>query len=205
MTALEVLRHLKDLETPLIETRDVAQMLKISVSLAGKHLESLSQQKFLKKITRGRWLILGKEFDTLQIAEFLVAPQESYISLHTALFYHGLIEQIPSRIYAVTLDRTRIVETPMGIISFHHAQPDFFFGYEYLKPYLKLATPEKALVDYFYYSPARSRQFTKLPEVEISKNFSWKKLREHCERIPSARTRALVKDKIRRQFPESKL
>lgn len=196
MTSLEALKRLKALETPLIETRDVAQMFRISVDLAGKHLESLRKEHFIKKISRGRWLIEGKDFDPLQVAEFLVSPQESYISLHTALFYHGMIEQIPGRIYSVTLDRTRVISSPLGVFSFHHCHQDFFFGFDYIKPYLKLACPEKALVDYFYFSPSRSRQFTKLPEIEFPRGFSWKLVREYTSKIPSQRTRTLVQEKL---------
>ena len=126
-------------------------------------------------------------------------PKESYISLHTALFYHGMIEQVPGRTYSVTIDRSRVVKTPLGVFSFHHCNPEFFTGYEHIKPYLKLATPEKALIDYFYFSPSKGRQFTKLPELEVPKNFSWKKALNFCEKIPSKRTRSLVYEKIKEQ------
>ena len=109
-----------------------------------------------------------------------------------------MIEQIPSRTYAVTVDRSKVVETPVGTFSFHHCNPEFFLGYEFIKPYLKLATPEKALVDYFYFGPSKTRQFSKLPELEIPKKFSWKKVRGFCEVIPSIRTRSVVKTKIDR-------
>lgn len=196
MTAIEVLSLLKDFDSPFVETRDVAEMLKISTDSAAKYLEVLRRKTFVEKISRGKWMIRGSKFDPLQVAEFLTAPRESYISLHTALFYHGMIEQIPSRTYAVTVDRSKLVETPVGTFSFHHCNPEFFIGYDFIKPYLKLATPEKALVDYFYFGPSKTRQFSKLPELEIPKKFSWKKVRGFCEMIPSIRTRSVVKTKI---------
>jgi predicted transcriptional regulator of viral defense system len=196
LTALEVLSLLNKLETPLFETRDVAQILRLSTDSAAKYLESLRKKDFIQKVSRGKWIVRGTKFDPLQIAEFLTAPRESYISLHSALFYHGMIEQVPTRIYAVTIDRTRVVQTAAGIYSFHHCNPEFFIGYQFIKPYLKLATPEKALIDYFYFGPSKSRQFSKLPELEIPKKFSWKKALEFCHRIPSARTRTFVATKI---------
>jgi predicted transcriptional regulator of viral defense system len=196
VTAVQVLSLLKQMEASLIETRDVADLLRISKDSAAKYLDRLSATHFVEKLSRGKWAIKDSNFDPLQIAEFLTAPRESYISLHTALFYHGMIEQIPTRTYAVTIDRSKVIETTLGTFSFHHCNPIFFTGYDYVKPYLKLATPEKALVDYFYFSPSKTRQFTKLPELEIPKKFSWSKVREFCKRIPSARTRTVVNAKI---------
>jgi predicted transcriptional regulator of viral defense system len=196
MTAVEVLGLLKKFDVPLIETRDVAEILRISKDSAAKYLEGLRHRNFVEKISRGKWIVKDAKFDPLQVAEFITAPRETYISLHTALFYHGMIEQIPSRTYAVTIDRSKVVVTPLGTFSFHHCNPEFFVGYNFIKPYLKLATPEKALVDYFYFGPSKTRQFSKLPELEIPKTFSWKKARDFCQMIPSIRTRTLVKMKI---------
>ncbi len=200
MTTIEILSLLNKIQVPLIQTRDVADLLHITKDSAAKYLENLRRNNFVEKINRGKWIVKNSTFDPLQIAEFITTPRESYISLHTALFYHGLIEQVPTRIYSVTIDRTRVVETPVGVFSFHHCNPEFFTGYEYIKPYLKLATPEKALVDYFYFSPSRIRQFTKLPELEIPKNFSWKKALKYCEMIPSKRNRSLVFEKIKNKM-----
>lgn len=198
MTALDILSALKQIQAPLIETRDIAHMLKISTHSAGKHLESLRRKNFLEKLCRGKWVVKDSAFDPLQVAEFLIAPDESYISLHTALFHHGMIEQVPSRIYSVTTHRSRVVKTPVGVYSYHHCNPDFFIGFEYVKPYLKWATPEKSLVDYFYFAPSKTRQFTKLPELEFSKQFSWKKAMDFCKKVPSQRTRALVFENLER-------
>ncbi|MGE0632076.1 MAG: hypothetical protein AB7O96_06690 [Pseudobdellovibrionaceae bacterium] len=197
MTSLEILSLLNKMPVPLIQTKDVADLLGVTNNSASKHLENLRDNKFVERICRGKWLVKDANLDPLQIAEFLTSPKESYISLHTALFYHGMIEQIPARTYAVTIDRSRVVETPVGTFSFHHCNAEFFTGYKYIKHYLKLATPEKALVDYFYFSPSKGRQFTKLPELEIPKKFSWKEVLNYCEMIPSKRTRGVVYEKIK--------
>jgi len=205
MTTIEILELLKKFHVPLLETKDVADMLHITKDSAAKYLHNLKNKNFVEKIQRGKWIIKDLNYDPMQIAEFLTTPKESYISLHTALFYHGMIEQIPSRIYSVTVDRSRVTQTPVGVFSFHHCNPEFFTGYNYIKPYLKLATAEKALVDYYYFSPTKVRQFTKLPELELPKKFSWKKALEYCEMIPSKRTRSLVYSKIKEQREKSEV
>lgn len=196
MNVLEFLTSINKLDTPFIQTKEVAVLLGISVHSAGKYLEALKNEKLVEKIERGKWVIKNSKFDPLQTAEFITAPKESYISLQSALFYHGMIEQIPAQIYSVTVDRTKIIKTPLGTFSFHHCDPSFFKGYNYIKPFLKIASPEKALVDFFYFSPTKTRQFTRLPELEIPNKFSWKKTSEYCSTINSKRTQSLVRSKL---------
>ena len=192
MNSIQFLAAIQKFATPLFTTSEAAAYLSISEHSAGKYLKALEDQQIVARLKRGKWALTSGELDPLQIPDFLTAPKESYISLHSALFFHGVIEQIPSRIYAVTLDRSNVVKTLLGVISFHHCHPKFFAGFEYIKPYLKMASPEKALVDYFYFSPSKSRQFKTLPEIEIPKSFSWKKAHQYCQMIPSGRTRGLV-------------
>lgn len=63
-----------------------------------------------------------------------------------SLFHHGLIEQIPSITYAVTLARPRRVKTPLGTISFHRMPPELFSDFV-LAPQseAKIAIPEKGV------------------------------------------------------------
>lgn len=196
MNALQFLSAIKKLEVPLFTTSEVSDLLNLSEHSTGKYLKALVTQNLVERVSRGKWVLTDSEFDVLQLPDFLTAPKESYISLHSALFFHGIIEQIPSRIYAVSLDRSRLIKTTFGMISLHHCHPQFFAGFDYQKPYLKIACAEKALVDYFYFSPSKSRQFTKLPETEIPKTFSWKKAFRYCRSIPSPRTRSLVHSRL---------
>jgi hypothetical protein len=46
--------------------------------------------------------------------QLISAPDPAYISLQSALFHHGLIEQIPSILYAVTPGRPRRLRTPIA-------------------------------------------------------------------------------------------
>ncbi len=57
---------------------------------------------------------------------------------------------------------------------------------------VKIATPEKALVDIFYFSPTRSRLFKKLPEIEFPKRFSWQKAFALAKKIKSPARRTFV-------------
>lgn len=59
-----------------------------------------------------------------------------------------------------------------------------------------MATPEKALLDVFYLSSARSFLFSALPELEIPRSFKSKKAFKMIEKIPSPRMRTLVREKF---------
>ena len=95
--------------------------------------------------------------------------------------------------YAVSLARTRRFTTPLGIVSIHHVDPGFFFGFENVGPSGgRLATAEKALVDFLYLAPARSKLFRALPELELPARFSRRRARAIVARIGSMRQRAMV-------------
>jgi predicted transcriptional regulator of viral defense system len=192
MNQIEALQHLQQLGTPVFETRDAAALLAVTAANANVILRRLSQQGMLTHLTRGRWL-LGREIARFALPELLVAPQAAYVSLQSALFHHGLIEQVPAVVYAVTLARPRQLSTPLGTFSYHQITPALFTGYELDQPGAKIATAEKALFDVLYLAPARSRLFASLPELEFTREFRWQQLREYSK---------LVKSPSRRKFIE---
>ena len=83
----------------------------------------------------------------------------------------------------------------VGNISIHHLQPDFFFGFEIMNQ-IKIATPEKALIDVLYLTSARSRLFKTLPEVEFPTSFSRKKADAIIHTISSPRIKTLVQRRL---------
>ena len=109
------------------------------------------------RIHRGLYCLASKylrqKIDPLVLAQRIYGP--SYISLETALSYHGWI---PEAVYAVTstsLGRSREFETPMGHFSFTRVPQKTF--YAAVKRVEKedsggflLASPLKALSDYVY-------------------------------------------------------
>lgn len=101
--------------------------------------------------------------------------------------------QVPSIIYAVSLARTKQFKTALGNVSLHHIDPSFFFGYDIdQKTGIALATPEKALLDFFYLSSSKTLLFGELPELELPKRFNLKKARAMINQISSLQRRTLV-------------
>ncbi len=118
------------------------------------------------------------------------------MSLHSALYLHGMISQVPAVTYAVSLARARRFTTPLGTVSIHHVQPSFYFGFEDTGHGGRLATPEKALVDFLYLAPARSHLFRALPELEWPKRFGTRKARSMIGRVEPERLRTLVSRRL---------
>lgn len=192
MKPVETLAKLEALGHALFETRDLAALLGVADSSATRAATRLSNSGAIIKLARGKWA-MTRNVNRLAIPEHLASPFPAYVSLQSALYYHGMISQIPAVTYAVSLARTRTYDTPIGTFSIHHVGPSFFFGFE-LDPsgVAKIATPEKALVDIFYFSPTRTRLFVKLPEIEFPRTFGWKKTFEMAAKIKSPARRVFV-------------
>jgi predicted transcriptional regulator of viral defense system len=197
MNQIEGLRRLRLLAAPVVETRDVAALLKVSTSNATAILRRLAHKGMIVHLSRGRWLV-NEKIDRLALPELILAPYPAYISLQSALFHHGLIEQIPTVIYAVTPTRPRRLRTPIGTISFHRMPPELFQGFELSSGSdAKIATPEKALFDLLYLAPGRSRVFSNPPELTIPRRFKWQRLKEYTELVKSSGRRAYIAERIR--------
>jgi Predicted transcriptional regulator len=203
MNLLEAKLKLLGLNIDVLQTSDAAAALNISIDHASQILRRLSKAGFFVPLARGKWAC-HKNINPYELPEYLTGPAPSYISVHSALYHHGMISQIPATIYAVSLARTRKYKTPLGHISIHHIQPSFFFGFEVLPGSLaKMASVEKALLDFFYLSSARSHLFSALPELELPQDFKTKEALNMIEKIESPKIRSRVQEKfLRHVYPK---
>ena len=197
MRLLDALTRLQRQDEPVLETGDIAVILGVAKAHASKTAARLAEAGHLLALRRGVWAFPGR-LDPMAMPERLTAPQPAYVSLQSALYYHGMISQIPSSVYAVSLGRTRRYVTPLGVVSVHHVAPDFFLGFETLGDKgIRMARPEKALLDVFYLAPARSRLFCKLPEVERPRRFDVREAHRMVALIPSPARRTMVAERLR--------
>lgn len=192
MSAVNVLGRLRALGVPAVTTSDAAAAAGLSIEAASHALRRLASAGLVTPVRKGLWA-LRESPDPLSLADYVTAPHPSYVSLQTALHLHGMIEQIPDVTYLVSLGRTALVRTRIGTYSVHHVGPRFFGGAVLdHRTGVRLASPEKALVDFLYLSPTRSRLFARLPELELPPGFSQAEARRWGALIPSARVRTIV-------------
>ena len=192
MRLIDALTTLSAMRVSVFDTGDAAARLGVNAAHASTVLARLAAATHVVRLRRGVWAFRDR-VDALALPEYLTSPFPSYVSLQSALYRHGMIEQVPAITYAVSLARTRRFATPLGAVSIHHVDPGFFFGFEHVGTSGgRLATPEKALVDFLYLAPARSQLFRALPELELPAQFSARRARATVARIGSATRRAMV-------------
>ena len=205
MKLIDVHAKLVALNQSVFTTRDVAACLNTTGSHASLMLRRLSKSGHIVALMRGLWAFPDK-VDTLALPSLLTTPFPSYVSLQSALYYHGMVSQIPSITYSVSIARTKLYRTALGDVSVHHVDPSFFFGFERsdTEP-IWMAIPEKALLDVLYLSSTKSRLFTTLPELEIPKSFSVNRLQKMIKKITSRQRRTLVYNRLNELSSSHKL
>lgn len=198
MQSNQVLAKIKALKQGTFQTRDIVALINQPSTTVSKALARLANNQHLIRLAKGVWAIPEK-IDALMLPNILTAPFPSYISLQSALYHHGMIEQIPDTIYAVSIGRPKIFNTQLGRISIHHIPANLFTGYTRIgKNTINIATPEKALFDFFYLQPAKTRLFTTLPELEIPPGFNYKLFTKWLTKVKSLQRRAMITKAIER-------
>lgn len=103
-----------------------------------------------------------------RIANLLV--KSSYVSLHSALAYYGLIPEYTPSTTSVTTLRPGSWATPIGNFEYRHMQTALFYGYKQMEvssgQFAFVATPEKALLDLIHLTP-RADDPTYLDELRL--------------------------------------
>lgn len=97
----------------------------------------------------------GKPDFALYVANRIYRP--SYVSLHTALAFYGMIPEAVIQVTSVTSLKTASFKNDVGEYVYKSLHQELMFGYT-LKPIaddltLQLARPEKALIDLLYLYP----------------------------------------------------
>ncbi len=117
----------------------------------------------------------------------------SYISLHTALSFYGMIPEAVVQITSVTSLKTTSFANDFGEYSYKNVKENLLFGYE-LKPMannrtIQFATPEKALLDLLYlypfYDSQQELEELRLDEDYLHDNLNMDSLAKYCARFKS--------------------
>jgi predicted transcriptional regulator of viral defense system len=115
-------------------------------SIAAVYSSRLVNKGIALRVLKGR---ISFEKDDFIIATQLIEP--SYISLDSALLFHGIITQVTKSIECVTT-RNSINYKNLGI-RYHKIPKKLFFGYKRYtrgRSYIFVAEPAKALIDGIY-------------------------------------------------------
>lgn len=137
-----------------------------------RRLNEWQEKGYIKKIVKGYYIFSSLDLNEkilFEIGNRIYSP--SYISFEMALAYYGLI---PESVYGITSASTRKTsrfKTPVGEFIYRTIRPKFYFGFEFSKnngkPF-RLASPEKALLDFFYIK-TEFRDVTGFKEMRIDR------------------------------------
>ncbi|MBI2119296.1 MAG: hypothetical protein HYT97_06690 [Elusimicrobia bacterium] len=151
---MELLKLLHSHQLRVFTTLDILTLTGMNRPAVTQALCRLKKQQLLSRVKRGVWVNkLIENHNPFEIVPFLRNPWPSYVSLHSALADHGLIEEIPHVIYAVTSASPKNYQTELGEFHIHHLPKHLMWGYEIKQMgqgSFPMADPEKAFLDMVY-------------------------------------------------------
>jgi predicted transcriptional regulator of viral defense system len=200
MRATEALTQLRALGRPVLETGEAVARLSMSSNATANVLSRLEQAGHVRRLGRGLWLL--DDVDPSVVVPYLTRPFPAYVSLWSALSHHGMIQQIPRQVFAVSLDRPRTIETPLGVYSIHHLAPEVFGGYNGTDTSGFWADKEKAVFDTVYLQAAQRRQ-VHMPELEFTADFDQTVLGKWTSQIRASWLRSKVARELERLMQNS--
>ena len=117
----------------------------------------------------------------------------SYISLHSALSFYGMIPEEVVQITSVTTLKTAKFENAFGTFHYQNVKTPLYFGYEIKLMQdgrgLLFATPEKALLDLLYLNPfyktEQDMEELRLDDDFMQSEFNRARLEDYLARIGS--------------------
>ncbi|WP_373493769.1 hypothetical protein [Aquiflexum sp.] len=155
MKYLELREALKSF--PLFSIKDIRKRFP---DFDQRRLVEWQGKGYISKIRRGYYKFSDqriKENYLYHAANSMYSP--SYVSLESALSYYGLIPEGVFMVTSVSTRNTANHETSIGTFAYKHIKANLFFGYKLIKEQdwsYKVAEPEKAILDFFYFKNIQS-------------------------------------------------
>ncbi len=168
----------------VITPAEIANILGKPKNIGSVYAARLVKKGLARRLLRGKLSLVDDDF---AIASQLINP--AYISLDSALLFHGVIQQITKGIECVTTVNSIKLER-LGIV-YHKIPPSLFYGYNRVErgqSFAFMAEPEKALIDGIYLGA-----YTKEKLSEYSSNVSKKRLLELARRYKGYGSRNIIR------------
>lgn len=159
---------LEDWPRSFIQTSDLVMLLNKPKNACYLIIKRALKSGLLIRLRRGLYLIASKIkrglVDEFELALFIYGP--SFVSLESALSYHGWI---PEAVYATTCvcaKRAKNFKTPVGIFTYKRVSTEqFYLGVDRLETKsgaIFIASPWRALADFIYTSRKQWENITEL-------------------------------------------
>jgi len=129
----------------------VADIRAIDPSFDRRRLSEWQKKEYIRKISKGLYIFSDVDINEdilFKIANKIYRP--SYISLESALAYYQLIPEITYGVTSISTRRTYQFNTPLTHFTYRSIAQHLYFGYIVTDHALRIATLEKALLDFLY-------------------------------------------------------
>jgi predicted transcriptional regulator of viral defense system len=188
LSSLSISQILKEKNIPFLNTTSFQRLFNISNhNTAYKTLQRLTQQKILKRIAPGKYMVIELQPHKFAIANFIYSP--SYISLESALNYYGILPQFPFTITSVTVNRKKTIEN-QTTYDYSHISPQLYWGFETHQSFI-IANKEKALIDLMYLS-SKGLTNISIDELDLSL-INKKKIKFYSQQLKAPQFQNFIK------------
>ena len=149
LSAMDIVKVLRNKQISLFTLADFGRLLNIAnQQTLYKKLQRLEKEEIIEKLINGKYRFLFGTINVFTMANFLYQP--SYISLESALSFHGIITGFPYQITSMSIKKPCRFEVDGRDFHYSQISPKLFWGYE-KKENFAVANREKALLDYIYF------------------------------------------------------
>ncbi len=135
----------------------VSEIKKVYPNFDTRNLVNWQKKGYVVRLRNGFYTFAAQantEQDLFVVANRLYEP--SYVSLESALSWHGVIPEGVYSVESVATRKTNCFNTPIARFNYRTIKADLFFGYALVpseKGPFRMATLEKAILDFFYLNP----------------------------------------------------
>jgi len=195
MNSLMSYVKLTQLGKSVLTTSQVSEALKFTTTGASKLLGRLATAGLIEPLCQGYWLF-DLTASAFEIATELVSAENGYITSYSALFFYGMIDQIPDMINVASNGRPRIITTSRSRIKVQQLQPPLLTGFDKTDGFL-IAGPEKAYFDTLYLLNIKHKRALKPVEISLNDKFDFEKLNGFIDLIPQTELQARMQRHVK--------
>lgn len=167
----------------VITPAEIANILGKPKNVGTVYAARLVKKGLARRLVRGKLALVDDDF---AIASQLINP--AYVSLDSALLFHGVIQQVTKVIECITTVNS-IKLGRLGLV-YHKIPPSLFYGYNRIErgqSYALVAEPEKALIDGVYLGAYAKKELG-----EYSNKVNEKRLLELAKRYKGYGSRNII-------------
>lgn len=165
---------------PVIDSK-VFDLLSMRPEILRNQITDWIKKGYLIKLKKGLYVFDEAERQK-KVSKFFLANQiytPSYVSLESALSFYGFIPEAVYSITSISTKKTSSFRNSLGVFSYQSLKTSAFDYFEIKKDefgnQFKIASPEKALLDFLY---LKTREFRNLDSEIFEESFRFQNLED---------------------------